>query len=149
MGKVSCVLVPVKGRTTDAEAIGVACNIAKKDKGTVYAIYVIEVKRSLPIDAEDADQVARGDRVLEQAEAAARAHGYQIRTEILQAREVGPAIVDEATERDIDLIILGVEYKRRFGQFDTGRTVPYVLRNAPCRVWVMREPATPESELRK
>ena len=35
----------------------------------------------------------------------------------------------------------GLPYKKRFGgDFAIGRTVPYVLKNAPCAVWVVREP---------
>ena len=55
-------------------------------------------------------------------------------TDLLQAREAGPTIVDEAVARGIDLILMGVEYKRHFGQFSLGSVVPYVLKNAPCRV---------------
>ncbi|MDP2728276.1 MAG: universal stress protein, partial [Dehalococcoidia bacterium] len=64
---------------------------------------------------------------------------YEVETELLQAREVGPAIVDEAIERGVDLILLGVPYKKRFGEFNMGRVAPYVLKNAPCRVWVIRQ----------
>jgi nucleotide-binding universal stress UspA family protein len=64
--------------------------------------------------------------------------GVDLETEILQARDVGTAIVDEALERDVDLIVMGIEYKRKFGEFDLGNTAPYVLKNAPCRVWLAR-----------
>ena len=33
-------------------AVVLACSIAKKNKGKVFAVHVIEVKRSLPLDAE-------------------------------------------------------------------------------------------------
>jgi nucleotide-binding universal stress UspA family protein len=64
----------------------------------------------------------------------------QIQADLLQARDVGPTIVDEARERGADLILLGVTYKKRFGEFDLGRTAPYVLKHAGCRVWVCRQP---------
>jgi nucleotide-binding universal stress UspA family protein len=51
---------------------------------------------------------------------------------------VGTAIVDEALEREVDLIVMGISYKRKFGEFDLGHTAPYVLKNAPCRVWIAR-----------
>jgi hypothetical protein len=36
-------------------------------------------------------------------------------------------------------------YRKRFGgDFAIGRTIPYVLKNAPCSVWVVREPMTEE-----
>jgi nucleotide-binding universal stress UspA family protein len=67
-------------------------------------------------------------------------------TVLLQARDVGAAIVDEATEREADLVICGLPFRRRFGgEFTVGRTIPYILKNAPCGVWVVRE-AMPEEQ---
>jgi nucleotide-binding universal stress UspA family protein len=34
----------------------------------------------------------------------------------------------------VALILMGIKYKRRFGQFSLGSVVPYVLKNAPCPV---------------
>ena len=34
----------------------------------------------------------------------------------------------------IDLILMGITYKVRFGQFSLGNVVPYVLKNSPCPV---------------
>ena len=49
MGKI---LVPVRGTRADDEAIKLACTLAKRTASQVSALYVIEVKRSLPLDAE-------------------------------------------------------------------------------------------------
>ena len=54
--------------------------------------------------------------------------------ENLRKEGMAPAIVDEAEERVVDLILMGVKYKRRFGEFSLGDVVPYVLKNALCRV---------------
>ncbi|MCS7001473.1 MAG: universal stress protein [Dehalococcoidia bacterium] len=148
MARSSRILVPIKGYAIDQETLTLACTIAKRDKGTVYALYVIEVKRSLPLDVENDEELQRGELLLENAEQIARKADYHIETTLLQAREVGPAIVDEATERAVDLIILGAPYRRRFGEFDLGRTIPYVLKNAPSRVWFMREVQTPDRPTR-
>lgn len=134
------VLVPVKGHPADEAAIRLACNIAQKSKGKVYALYVIEVKRSLPLEAVIDLEMERGEAVLDQAERYAADADYEAEAELLKAREVGPAIVDAAVEKEVDLIVMGVSYKRRFGEFSMGRTVPYVLKNAPCRVILSREP---------
>jgi nucleotide-binding universal stress UspA family protein len=115
--------------------------MAKPAKGQIHAIYVIEVDRTLPLDAEIGPAIARGEQVLVGAERVAQSLEYPIGTDLLQAREVGPAVVDEAVERDVDLIIMGLPYKQRFGQFDLGKTTPYVLKNAPCRVLVVRQRA--------
>lgn len=133
-------LVPVSGDKVDEEVIRLACNMAKRRKGKVYVVHVIEVKRSLPLDAEIEPEIQNGEKVLAQAERLADTLDWEVETDLLQAREVGPAIVDEAVEHGVDMIILGINYKKRFGEFDLGSTVPYVLKNAPCRVLLWREP---------
>ncbi|MDP6510391.1 MAG: universal stress protein, partial [Dehalococcoidia bacterium] len=90
-------------------------------------------------------EVERGESVLDQAEQFASDADYEVETELLKAREVGPAIVDAAVEKEADLIVMGINYKRRFGEFSMGRNVPYVLKNAPCRVILSREPV-PEAK---
>lgn len=132
------ILVPVNGNESDRDALAVACRLAKQYKGRVQAIHVIEVKRNLPLDAEMSAEVAHGEDVLDQAERHGDEFDCPIETELLQAREVGPTVVDEARERGADLIVIGLTYKKRFGEFDLGKTTPYVLKNAHCRVWVCR-----------
>jgi nucleotide-binding universal stress UspA family protein len=79
--------------------------------------------------------------VLDYAEEIAEEAKVHLEPVLLQARDVGPALVDEASERNADLLLLGLPYRKRFGgDFAIGRTIPYVLKNAPCAVWVVREP---------
>lgn len=126
--------MPVIGTEADDEAIRLACRLAKKDKGKIWAVYVVTLKRTLPLDAEIESEIRKAEEILDRAEDVAEEQDYELETDLLQAREAGPTIIDEAVERDIDLILMGVEYKMRFGQFSLGSVVPYVLKNAPCRV---------------
>jgi nucleotide-binding universal stress UspA family protein len=128
------VLVPVVGSEADEEAMKLACRLAKKDKGKVWAVSVVTIKRALPLDAEIDSEIKDAEEVLDAVEAVAEGEDYEVETDVLQAREVGPAIVDEAVERGVDLILMGITYKRRFGQFSLGNVVPYVLKNSPCPV---------------
>lgn len=139
MNKIMNIMVPIAGYPIDEEAIGLACRVAKANKGKVYAVYVIEVTRTLPLDADLSSEVSKGEAIIERAERVAEEMDYEIDAELLQAREVGPAIVDEAIERGVDLIVVGIPYKKRFGEFNMGRTAPYMLKNAPCRVWLVRQ----------
>ncbi len=128
------ILVPVTGTKASDEAIRLACRLAKKTKGKIRAVYVISVRRSLPLDAEIEPEIREAEAVLDHAQSVAEEEDYEVETDLLQAREAGPTIVDEAVERKVDLILMGVKYKRRFGQFSLGDVVPYVLENAPCGV---------------
>ena len=128
------ILVPVSGSKSDDEAVRLACRLAKKTKGKIWAVYVITVKRALPLDAELNEETRHGEDILNRAESVAEEQEYELQTDLLQAREAGPTIVDEAVEHNADLILMGVEYKKSFGQFSLGSVIPYVLRNAASRV---------------
>ncbi len=129
------ILVPVAGTRADEGAIELACRLANQKNGSrIFAVHVIPVERSLPLDAEIESEIGRAETILTHIEEIAKEHNCLIETDILQAREVGPAIIDEATEREVDLILIGVTYKKHFGQFCLGDVLPYVLENAPCRV---------------
>ncbi len=138
MKRLHAVLAFVDGGVTDGDVVEMACNVAKRNKARVHVIYVIEVDRRHPLTAELQSDMERGERVLESAERVADEAGYQIETEILQAREKGPAIVDEAVERGCDLIIMGISYQMRLGSFDIGGAANHVLKNSPVRVWLIR-----------
>lgn len=128
------ILVPVAGREADDETIVLACRLARLAKSKICAVYVITIERSLPLEAEIESEIHKAEGVLNHVEKVAGAEAIQLQTDVLQARDAGPAIVDEAVERGADLIVMGIEYKRHFGQFSLGDVVPYVLKNAPCRV---------------
>ena len=134
------ILVPVSGTDADEEAIRLACRLAKKDKTKIRAVYVITVKRALPIDAEIEPEIRKAEGILDHVESIAEEQDCEIETDLLRAREAGPGIVVEAMEQEAGLILMGIEYKRRFGQFSLGSAAPYVLKNAPCRVILYHQP---------
>lgn len=139
-------LVALSGGEIDTKIIRLLAEYARPTKAALIAVHVVEIDWTLPLDADIAGSSEDAQRVLDMAEAAAEAAGVTIEPVLLQAREVGAALVDEAAERDADLLVTGLAYRRRFGgDFAIGRTVPYVLKNAPCAVWIVREPM-PEEE---
>ena len=139
------VLVTLGGHEVDEETVRLACRMATRPHGEgkapakIYAVHVVEVNRSLPLSAPVEHQVERGEQILDAAEQVAADYELQIETEMVQARDTGPAIVGEAEEWHADMIVMGLPYKRRFGEFNLGKTAPYVLKNAPCRVVLFRE----------
>ncbi len=140
------ILVPVNGTDSDEEAIKLSCRLAKKAGAKLYVTYVIQVDRTLPLDAEVRPEVDKGEQVLDSAERIIEEMDCDVETDMLQAREIGPAIVDEAIERGVDLVTLGFNYKKKFGEFTLGDIIPYVLKNAPCWVIVCRGPISEEEE---
>lgn len=135
------ILVPVLGdEDVDGPALRLAATILAGREGVEASLlHVIEVPFERNLDAEDESAVAHADEVLSAAEAILGGQGVPTRTGTVQARAAGPAIVDDANELGTDLIVMGLRYKKRFGgQWDAGRTVPYVMRNSTAPVWCLR-----------
>jgi nucleotide-binding universal stress UspA family protein len=139
------ILVAVSGDEVDEGALRLACRMASrhrvegKEPGRLYAVHVIEVERSLPLSAPLEDQVQRGEEILDSAETIAGEYAIEVETELVQARDTGPAIVGEANEWKADVIVIGLPYRHRFGEFSLGKTASYVLKNAASRVILMRD----------
>jgi nucleotide-binding universal stress UspA family protein len=133
------VLVAVGGQAVDAETVRLACRMTDPEGGRLYGVHIIEVNRSLPLGAVLDEVVERGEKILDEVEKVATAWQLPVETELVQARDTGPALVDEAVEWGAELIVMGLPYKRRFGDFNLGKTVPFVLKNANCRVMLFRE----------
>ena len=133
------VLVVVTGSEQDRELITLACTIAKMKKSQVYAVFGIEVPRTLPVDAEMAKESDEGSAALDHATAVATQLNFPIEPEIVQSRSLGQSFVDESDVHSCSLIILGLPYRLgRTGQVCLDDTAQYVLKNAPHRVWLVR-----------
>ena len=133
------VIAVVTDDPSDIHTVERAADIVREDRGHLYIIYVIKVKRSLPLDAEIKEHLARGEQVLNRAERLARLPRNDIDCQLLQARELGPAVVHEAVVRDVDAIVIGTSYPTDYGAFSLGSDIPYVLEHAPCDVILLRE----------
>ena len=138
--EINKILVAARGNGVDQVAVELACKIGRRSKAKIFIVYVIEVNRSLPVDAIIRPDMEAAEKVLLEAEEYAQERDFDVDTEIIQAREVGPAIIEVARQNSVDMIIMGINYKKRFGSFTMGNAVPHVLEEAPCRVIICREP---------
>ena len=134
------VLVPINGSPASIAALRLAAEVAQLNKGSVYAIYIIEVARNLPLDAEIPAEIERSEAIFARARAALHGRGAMVEFELLQARNAGATIVDEAVNIGTEAIVMGIADKHRHGEFDLGQTANFVLRHAPCQVWLCRGP---------
>jgi len=135
------ILVPVLGdEAVDGPALKVTALLLGGREGVEASLlHVIEIPFDRTLDTEDEAAVERADEIVSGAKAILTAQGIPTRPLTVQARAAGPAIVDDANEIGVDLIVMGLRYKKRFGgQWDAGRTVPYVMRNSTAAVWCLR-----------
>jgi nucleotide-binding universal stress UspA family protein len=133
------ILVPLAGASVDADVIGIAAALAKPTHAEILAVHVIEVRWNLALDAVLEAETERGEILLEDATKVAAQAGAKIETELLQAREASAAIIDTARDREVDLILLGMPYRRRMGRVYVGKTVTEVYVGAPCAVLAYRQ----------
>jgi len=140
-------VVALNGGSSDSRIVRLVADEARHAKAEVVAVHVLEIDWTLPLDADIAGNSDEVQRVLDSAEAVAEEYKVRLEPVLLQARDVGAAIVDETVERGADLLVVGLPYRKRFGgEFAIGRTIPYILQNAPCAVWVVRDPISEESK---
>ena len=136
----------LNGGPSDERIVSLVADQAHHLKAELIAVHVVEIDWTLPLDADIAGRSEEVQRILDMAEEVAERYKLTLEPVLLQARDVGAAIVDEAIERGADLLVVGLPYRKRFGgEFAIGRTIPYILQNAPCAVWVVRDPIEEQS----
>jgi len=130
------ILVPVRPGRESEEAIDFAARLAAERRATIAALAVIVVPLELPLDSDAAaDQARRADVALDAANAIGELYGVNVTERLVRARSAGRAIVDEATRRNSEIIVMGApRSEQRGGVFSD--TVDFVLKHAPCRVMV-------------
>jgi nucleotide-binding universal stress UspA family protein len=139
-------VVALSGHPNGQRLVRLVAEMAKINKAELIGVHVVEVDWSMPLDMDVAGRSDEIQQVLDLAEGTSESVGVPLDSVLLQARDVGAALVDEAVEREADLLVVGLAYKTKFGgDFAIGRTIPYVLKNAPCAVWVVREPIPEET----
>lgn len=138
-------ILALAGGTCDDRIVHLAAELGRAAHGELIGVHVVEVGWSMPLDADIAARSEDAQQILDHAELTAETRRASLEPVLLQAREVGAALIDEATEREADLLVVGLPYRKRFGgDFAMGHTIPYVLKHAPCEVWVVREPIPAE-----
>lgn len=139
-------VVALSGHPNGMRLVKLVAELVRPHKGELIGVHVVEVDWSMPLDMDIAGRSEEIQQVLDMAEGTAESAGVKLEPVLLQARDVGAALVDEALERDADVLVVGLAYRTKFGgDFAIGRTIPYILKNAPCAVWVVREPIQEES----
>ncbi len=136
------ILVPLLGEpAVDDPALKVAALLLNgQPDAEVSLLHVIEVPFERTLDAEDEAAVLRRGRgaLASRGDSSPRRGSRRGRARSRPARRVRPSWTTP-TSSAADLIVMGLRYKKRFGgQWDAGRTVPYVMRNSTAPVWCLR-----------
>jgi len=133
------IVVPLAGSAVDPDVVRLAVVLAKPSKAEILGVHVIEVRWNLSLDAVLEPELDRGEQILAGATEIAEKAGGTMKTELLQAREASAAIIDTARERDADLVLIGMPYRKRLGRTYVSRTVQDVYLGAHCAVLAYRQ----------
>jgi nucleotide-binding universal stress UspA family protein len=135
------ILVPMKLGDIGEEMVATAIALAKERGAAIDAITVVRVPRRYQLEGElPPDVAARVDASLEEARALGADHGVEVHGDVVRARSIGHAIVEEAERRAADLVVMGSSPRWRRQSRFFSPTVDFVLRHAPCEVLVVAFP---------
>jgi nucleotide-binding universal stress UspA family protein len=135
------ILVPLKLGDVGEEMVATAIALAKEHDAEIEAITVVRVPRRYPLEGALPPEIAERVRAsLEEARALGEEHGVDVRTDVVRARSIGYAILDEVRARDVDLVVMGSSARWRRQSRFFSPTVDFVLRRAPCEVLVVAFP---------
>ncbi|MEO5634429.1 universal stress protein [Gaiella sp.] len=135
------VLVPMKLGNVGEEMVATAVALAKERGSSVEAIFVVRVPRAFPLEGPLPEDVRRrAEESLAEARALGEENGVEIVTRTVVARSIGHAIVEDAHENSVDLIVLGSSPRWRRQSRFFSPTVDHILRHAPCEVLVVAFP---------
>jgi len=135
------ILVPVDGSSATDNAFRWACQIAKHSKAELHAIYVEEVPLEFTLDAKFTSEDNPGEHILHNIESIADQEKYKVKAQLLRARHTAPAIVLDADERNMEMIILGLPSHITFMSSGISNVSRYLLDHSPCQVVIWRERA--------
>jgi len=131
------VMVALRDIESVDSLIQLACRLSKGMECQFIALHVVEVTPSLPLDAEAEVLDQPGKEILARArDIAAKCLCAEITTRLVRARNAGEAIVGEASDGHIDLLVMGHRRKSPLGEILLGSTAQHVARHASCRVIV-------------
>ena len=131
-------LVPILPGQVSDDALDVAASLAAERGAQIAAITVLEVPLDQPLDVSLGAEELLANRELDEARAIGDSYGVTVIPRLVRGRSAGEAIVEEASRRSTELIVIGALRKEvgRRKRAVFGATVDYVLKNAPCRVMV-------------
>ena len=133
------ILVPVDGSTAADNAFRWACQISKHSKAELHAIYVDEIPLDFPLDTQFTGEDNIGEHILHSIEEIADQEKCKVKAQLLKARHSGPAIVLEASDRQMEMIILGFPFQNSVSLNSISNLGIYLLQHAHCQVIIWRE----------
>lgn len=131
------VMVALRDQASVEGLISLACQLATGMGGELIALHVVQVPLATPLEATDEIIDQEGKEILAQAgRIAAGKVPAGFSTQLVRARNAGEAIIGEARDQAVDLLVIGHRRQHELSEFLLGSTARHVAHHAPCRVIV-------------
>jgi nucleotide-binding universal stress UspA family protein len=140
VGAFKRILVPTSGVPYSEKAIELACRLGTQQEAEIVLTYVLEIPRTLPLNAPIPEAEKNADEALNRGKEIVELHKLIPVAILERAREAGEGIVKVAKDNDVDVIVLGIRPAWRGGQTSWGKTTDILLRKAPCEVVIDKLP---------
>ena len=131
-------LAVLNGTDTDQMVLESSFKISNRTKNTIIAVYVIIIPRDKPLDQDIPNLTEKGERILQNAETLASDFKMKIRTQMLQARSKGVAVVNYVIEENVDLLITGIDKNLGGRKLFLDSDTEYILLNSASKVITCR-----------
>ena len=135
--RANLILVPVQGAALSDRMVALGAQMAKARQAEIEVLYLIEVPWTLPLNAQLPAASQLAEEVLDRARRIATRFSVHLHTQIVNTRDAGEAIVDEATVSRSDSILMG-DVPERGGETRFSKTTSFVFARAPCEVIIDR-----------
>jgi len=136
VGAIKKILVPTSGALYSERGIELACRLGEEQKAEIYLVTIIEVSRTLPLEAPMPEAEAKAEDIIKRGESIVSLRGLKAKGEVRRGRIAGEEIIRAAKDWEADLIVMGIRSEIRMAQEILGRTSDLVLHRAPCEVIV-------------
>jgi universal stress protein A len=150
MTPIKSILVPVDFSQHSAAAVDLAIQLAPLYAASIELLYVyVPISHAIPahyvlVSPEQEDLViGRFQELLDGERKRAKAEGASSLEATLLIGAVRERIVDYATQKKHDLIVLGTHGRTGFRHLLLGSVAESVIRRAPCPVATVRAPQAP------
>lgn len=134
LGTLKRILVPTNGTSYSERAIELACRLGIEQKAEIVVVSVIEVPRTLPLEATLGQPEKDSQDALERGKEIVELHHLTPIVRSERAREASEGIIRAAKEHKADIVVLGLRTNLKAAQYLLGRTTETVIRRAPCEV---------------
>lgn len=134
------ILVPTSGMPYSERGIELACRLGVEHQAEIVLTYVIEIPRTLPLEASVPEAEEKANQALNRGKEIVELHHLPPVLLIERAREAGEGIIRAAKENQADVIVLGMRTNVHGTQSLWGRTTDTLIRKAPCEVIIDKLP---------